>query len=200
MPEGAAATDSAGAAESAVRAARRRWPREGDLLGDGPPDLAGLTFLQTLRQLDSGPRGLTEAEAGERLGRFGANTVPAWRTESWPRPFVRSLRDPFTAVLLCLGLVSAAVAAWGTACVILALVLVSCVLRSSGEYRADRSMAGLRELVAETATVVRRADADGPPLARDVPVDELVPGDVVRCGWVRAISSRPTYGCCGRAG
>ncbi|QFZ79111.1 HAD-IC family P-type ATPase [Streptomyces fagopyri] len=145
-----------------------------------PPD--SLTSLQVLRRLDSGPRGLTEAEAAARLLRFGAHTVPVRDTESWPRLAARSLRDPFTAVLLCLGLVSATVAAWGTACVILALVAVSCVLRAAGENRADRSLAGLRRLVADTATVVRRADPDGPPTARDIPVGELVPGDVVRLG------------------
>ncbi|MFJ4925852.1 cation-translocating P-type ATPase [Streptomyces sp. NPDC088736] len=145
-------------------------------LPDGP------TTLQVLRRLDNGPRGLTEAEAAARLVRFGPHDMPSRDTESWPRLFARGLREPFTAVLLCLGLVSAAVAAWGTACVILSLVTVSCVLRASGESRADRSLAGLRRLVAETATVVRRADDGMPPAVRDIPVGELVPGDVVRLG------------------
>ncbi|MCZ0987823.1 cation-transporting P-type ATPase [Streptomyces diastatochromogenes] len=129
-----------------------------------------------LRELDAGPRGLTETEAQERLARFGDNVLPARREASWPRLFVRSLRDPFTAVLLCLGLVSAAVFAWGTASVILLLVVVSCVLRATGEHRADRSTAALRHLVATTATVVRRADADAAPTSRELPLDELVPG------------------------
>ncbi|MFD8819511.1 magnesium-translocating P-type ATPase [Streptomyces sp. NPDC059627] len=140
------------------------------------------TVLEVLRSLDSGPRGLTEAEAGQRLARWGGNTLPQRREPSWPRLFVRSLRDPFTAVLACLGLVSAAVFAWGTATVILLLVVVSCVLRASGEHRADRSTAALRELVATTATVLRRTDEDAAPTAREIPVDELVPGDVLRLG------------------
>jgi Mg2+-importing ATPase len=171
------------APEAAATAARQRRPRGGaSPAEDAPQDLTALTSLQVLRHLDTGPRGLTEAQAGDRLVRFGANTVPGRRAPSWPRLFVRGLRDPFTAVLLCLGLVSAAVAAWGTACVILCLVVVSCALRATGEYRADRSMAGLRELVATTATVLRRADPEGIPRARDVPVGELVPGDVIRLG------------------
>ena len=156
----------------------------------GPRDLTTLTSLQVLRHLDSGPRGLTDAQAEERLLRYGENAVPEWRTASWPRRIVRSLRDPFTAVLLCLGLVSATVSAWGTALVILSLVVVSCLLRSSGEHRADRSMAALRELVATTATVLRRSGRDcpevgpddGPARAREIPVDQLVPGDVIRLG------------------
>ncbi|MFE3148964.1 magnesium-translocating P-type ATPase [Streptomyces sp. NPDC059218] len=143
---------------------------------------AAPTSLQVLRSLDSGPRGLLEEQAGERLARYGENTLPAWRPVSWPRRFLRSLRDPFTSVLLCLGLVSAAVASWGTACVTLVLVVVSCLLRSAEEHRADRSTAALRELVATTATVLRRTGPDAAPHARELPVGELVPGDVIRLG------------------
>ncbi|MFI1785005.1 magnesium-translocating P-type ATPase [Streptomyces rubiginosohelvolus] len=138
------------------------------------------TPLQTLRALGSGPRGLLEAEAEIRLARTGENVLPARRPVPWPRCFLRSLRDPFTSVLLCLGLVSALVTAWGTACVILALVAVSCLLRSTEEHRADRSTQALRELVATTATVVRRASDDSPPRERELPVTGLVPGDVIR--------------------
>ncbi|WP_058046221.1 HAD-IC family P-type ATPase [Streptomyces roseifaciens] len=137
------------------------------------------TTLEVLRALESGPRGLPEAEADERLARHGENVFPGRRPEPWPRRFARSLRDPFTAVLLSLGLVSAALAAWGTACVIAVLVTVSCVLRATGEHRADRSAAALRELLATTATVRRRPAATEEPVTRELPVEQLVPGDVV---------------------
>ncbi|MCX4530299.1 magnesium-translocating P-type ATPase [Streptomyces sp. NBC_00841] len=172
-------------------------PGHSDLLGSPPsaavpiastaagptaagPDGASLTSLQVLHSLDSGPRGLLETQAEERLGRLGDNTLPAWRPVSWPQRFVRSLRDPFTSVLLCLGLVSAAVGAWGTASVTLVLVVVSCLLRSTEEHRADGAMAALRELVATTTTVLRRTAPEAAPSARELPVAELVPGDVIR--------------------
>ncbi|MFF8986653.1 magnesium-translocating P-type ATPase [Streptomyces globisporus] len=141
---------------------------------------AGPTPLQTLRALGTGPRGLLEAEAEIRLARTGENVLPSRRPVPWPRRFLRSFRDPFTSVLLCLGLVSALATAWGTACVILALVAVSCLLRSTEEHRADRSTQALRELVATTATVVRRSSGDSPLREREVPVADLVPGDVIR--------------------
>ncbi|MFF4115974.1 magnesium-translocating P-type ATPase [Streptomyces sp. NPDC001714] len=140
------------------------------------------TSLQVLRRLDTGPRGLTEAEAAARLADLGENSPPLPHSASWPLRCARALRDPFTAVLLTLGLVSALVASWGTAVVILALVAVSCGLRAAGEHRADRSLAALRQLVAGTATVLRRGGADAEPRAREVPVADLVPGDVVRLG------------------
>ncbi|MFI1764495.1 magnesium-translocating P-type ATPase [Streptomyces sp. NPDC020800] len=169
--------------------ARTPAPGTAAALGDdrGPaapprPGTGAPTLLDVLRELDTGPRGLTEAQAEQRLARCGENSLPDRREPSWPRLFLRSLRDPFTAVLLCLGLVSAAVFAWGTAAVILLLVAVSCVLRATGEHRADRSTAELRELVATTATVLRRADDGAEPVPRELPVGELVPGDVVRLG------------------
>ncbi|MFI9719225.1 magnesium-translocating P-type ATPase [Streptomyces sp. NPDC052396] len=140
------------------------------------------TTLQVLRALDSGPRGLTEAQAETRLARYGENVPPGRRTDSWPRRFARGLRDPFTAVLIGLGLVSAVLASWGTVCVIATLVTVSCVLRATGEHRAERATAALRRLVAGTATVRRRVGGTSPPVTREVPVDQLVPGDVVLLG------------------
>lgn len=138
------------------------------------------TSLQVLRSLDSGPRGLLEAEAQERLTRYGENTLPTRRPVPWPRRFLRALRDPFTSVLLCLGLVSALAGAWGTAAVTSVLVVVSCVLRSTEEHRADRATAALHDLVATTATVLRRNAHDAVAQARELPVGELVPGDVIR--------------------
>ncbi|MFH8391432.1 magnesium-translocating P-type ATPase [Streptomyces sp. NPDC018036] len=157
-------------------------PVAGAHLDAVPPEHTVPTVLEVLRALDSGPRGLTEAQGEERAARLGENRGPAEREVSWARLFVRGLRDPFTAVLGCLCLVSAAVFAWGTASVILLLVLVSCALRASGEYRADRSTSALRELVSATATVVRRADEEAAPSAREIPVADLVPGDVIRLG------------------
>ncbi|MFE4588360.1 magnesium-translocating P-type ATPase [Streptomyces laurentii] len=161
----------------------RVWNSGGEPAPADTAEPVALTALQLLRHLDSGPRGLTDTEAGRRLARHGQNVLPAARPVSWYRRVLHSLRDPFTAVLLCLGLVSVVVAAWGTGSVILSLVAVSCLLRSSGEHRADRAMAALRESVVTTATVLRRPDHDGPVTGpREVPAAELVPGDIVRLG------------------
>ncbi|MGV9427627.1 magnesium-translocating P-type ATPase [Streptomyces sp. NPDC003656] len=140
------------------------------------------TALGLLRRLETGPRGLTDTEAGARLAALGENVPARPAGPSWPRRSARALRDPFTALLLTLGLVSACVASWRTASVILALVAVSCALRVTGERRADRALAALRGLVTGTATVLRRTDDASEPRAREVPVADLVPGDVVRLG------------------
>ncbi|MGW4795073.1 HAD-IC family P-type ATPase, partial [Nonomuraea sp. NPDC004297] len=145
------------------------------------PEAADTRF-RALRLLETGPRGLTEAQAESRLLAHGDNVVPLRRPLSWPRRLARSLRDPFTMVLLALGAVSALITSWGTVGVIVLLVAVSCLLRSNGEHRADRSMAALRELVTSTVTVRRRPEESAEPREREIPVDELVPGDVIKLG------------------
>lgn len=148
---------------------------------DGAP-LEGLTSLEVLRHLGTRRRGLTEGQAEARLSHWGENSLPGHGTTSWVRRLVHSARDPFTAVLLCLGLLSAAISSWATACVAMTLVVVSCLLRCTSEYRADRSVAALRDLVATTATVRRRPEEGAASASREAPVDQLVPGDVVRLG------------------
>ncbi|MEU6722245.1 HAD-IC family P-type ATPase [Nonomuraea wenchangensis] len=140
------------------------------------------TPLRVLRRLETGPRGLVTADAEARLLDHGENVVPSRLPPTWPRRLLRSVRDPFTLVLLGLGLVSALIASWATAGVIVLLVAVSCLLRSNGEHRADRSTAALRRLVATTTTVRRRATKDAEPEEREIPADQLVPGDVIKLG------------------
>ncbi|WP_241968146.1 magnesium-translocating P-type ATPase [Streptomyces sp. ICBB 8177] len=141
---------------------------------------AGASVVGVLRGLGTRPRGLTEGEAAERLSWAGENVVRPLPAPGWAPRLLLATRDPFTGVLFGLGVVSALDRAWGTAGVILALVGVSCVLRAWGELRADRAAAALGRLVPSTATVRRRATESCAPLAREVPVEEIVPGDVVQ--------------------
>ncbi|MDF5753603.1 magnesium-translocating P-type ATPase [Spongiactinospora sp. TRM90649] len=145
-------------------------------------DIAGATRHELLRALSGGPKGLTEAQAVERLVVYGENTLPERRPPGWPSRLARAASDPFTLVLFGLGAVSAMISSWGTACVIVVLVAVSCLLRATGEHRADRAAAALRALIPATATVVRRPSPEEPPRAREVPIEELVPGDAVKLG------------------
>jgi Mg2+-importing ATPase len=143
-----------------------------------PADHAGMTALQVLRRLDTGPKGLTEAEAESRLARHGQNTVPVSAT-TWRTRLAASGRDPFTLVLAVLAVASACIGASGTATAIAVLTSTSCLLRFHSERRADRAAAAPGALPATTATVLRRAGAGSRPMERDLPVDQLVPGDVV---------------------
>jgi P-type Mg2+ transporter len=133
-----------------------------------------------LRALQAAWRGLDEAEAALRLARLGDNAIGADRQPHWPGRVLAAVRDPFVAILVCLTVVSATTGSLAGAAVIAAMVVISCVLRARQEHRSDRAAAALRAMVATTATVLRRAAPGASPVAREVPVDQLVPGDIIQ--------------------
>jgi Mg2+-importing ATPase len=143
---------------------------------------AAMSPLQVLRLVESSPSGLDEPQAELRAQRDGENTTAGQRSRTVPARLARAVVNPFVLILLCLAAVSAATEDLAAAAVITTLAAISCVLQVGQEYRADQAVAALRAMVSRTATVVRRARPGGRPVAREVPVDHLVPGDVIRLG------------------
>ncbi|MGC0311805.1 HAD-IC family P-type ATPase [Kitasatospora acidiphila] len=158
-----------------LRPARSR-PDDGVPAALGP---ARLSRLQALRSLDSTPRGLSEQEAEDRLARYGENTVLPEPGPGRLRRIRTALADPFTALLTGLAAVCALIGSWGSTAILGALVAAACALRLADEHRAASALTALRALVPTTATVLRRA-GEAEPLARELPIEQLVPGDVVR--------------------
>ncbi|WP_194924237.1 magnesium-translocating P-type ATPase [Catenulispora pinisilvae] len=140
----------------------------------------GQPVLQVLRGLDSGLRGLTEAEAAARLERDGENEI-ARRPDGFPaHAFAAAFRAPFLLVLTVLDVVLALSGDVGGVLAITAMIVIAAGMRYWQERRSRRTVDALRALVLTTATVVRRADDDSAPMARELPFDQLVVGDVVR--------------------
>ena len=153
------------------------------LLTDRTAELAARgeqPVLQVLRGLDSGLRGLTEAEAAARLERDGENQIARLRDGPPGRGLATAFRAPFLLVLMVLDVVLAISADIGGVLAITGMIAIATVMRFWQERRSHRTVEALRALVLTTATVVRRADEDSGPLARELPVDQLVVGDVVR--------------------
>jgi P-type Mg2+ transporter len=145
-----------------------------------PRGLGRASPLQVLRAVESSPRGLVETEAQARLVRHGENAVPAARQPHWGSRLARVAANPFLVVLGCLAVVSALTGDIAGAAVIAGLAVLSGGLQLRQERRSERAAAALRAMTATTATVVRRASAAAGPVAREVPVDQVVPGDIVR--------------------
>jgi Mg2+-importing ATPase len=131
------------------------------------------------RQLESSPRGLTELDAAERLRMGGDN-----RVESNPDPsFVARLRSavssPFVALMAGLALVFTAVGDLRGSITVSVMVVLSVGLRFWQQNRSDSAMRALRSRVRNTVTVRRRADDADRGVDREIPVEDVVPGDVV---------------------
>ena len=136
-----------------------------------------------MARLGAHAAGLSPQEAAARRRRHGANELDHMATLSLARHLWNCYRNPFNLLLTALALLS-----WGSgdlrATVVIGLmVLLSTLIRLVQERRSSHAAERLRALVGNTATVLRRApqaSAEGPPgTPREIPLRELVPGDLV---------------------
>ena len=136
--------------------------------------------------LNSSAQGLTQAEAAHRLARYGANQLEKISEQSFVAglPFLKSLFKEFThffALILWLAAGLAFFAEWrdpgqGMATLgyaVLGVILINGLFSFWQEYRAEKALAALRNLLPRHTTAMRDEKAV------QVPVAELVPGDVV---------------------
>jgi Ca2+-transporting ATPase len=117
--------------------------------------------------------GLTEAEAQRRLSQAGNNVLAEKKKHSPLLIFLGQFRDFMVLVLLFAALVSGLLGEYSDAITIMIIVLVNACLGFVQEYRAERSLEALRDLTAPAARVLRDRTR------REVPAEELAPGDVV---------------------
>ena len=117
--------------------------------------------------------GLTEAEAARLLAEHGPNIVAAQQRVSALLRLWRALRNPLVVLLAVLATISLATGDARSAIVIATMIVLGVALRFVQESRADTAAAALRAMIHVTATVIR----DGK--AREVPLEDVVPGDVV---------------------
>jgi Mg2+-importing ATPase len=155
--------------------------------------------------LGTAPEGLTETEVAERLETYGPNTVAHERATPWPIMLLNNFRNPFILVLFVLGSVSYATGDLKGTAVVTVMVAVSVVMRFLQEFRSSRAAEALRAMVSTTATVTRRfaredEEEEQVAVRREVPFEELVPGDIVHLAAgdmipadVRLISSKDLF-------
>ncbi len=137
------------------------------------PPVHAAPVEDVLAALGSTPRGLTSAEADDRLARYGANTLPQARPPSVVVLFLRQFLSPFIYVLLFATALSLYIRHWSDALFITAVLLLNSVIGTVQEHRAENSALALRALVTTMARAVRDDDVS------ELPAADLVPGDVL---------------------
>lgn len=118
-------------------------------------------------------RGLTQAEAQQRLKLVGLNALQ----EAPPTSFWQMLLDQFNnfvvIMLIVASLISAVLGDWIESAAIIAIVILNATLGVIQERRAEQALAALRKLAAPEAHVLREGTR------QVVPATQLVPGDIV---------------------
>ena len=122
---------------------------------------------------------LTWDEVEHQRLRFGPNKVATASFVAPPvRRFLKILLGPLPSILLILAAISWFTGAVTGAVVITVMVFFSSILLFIQEYRSQKAAELLRQLVQITCTVVRRRN--GVLAEAEIPIEELVPGDLVR--------------------
>jgi Mg2+-importing ATPase len=149
---------------------------------------------RVLNTLGTSPQGLTETEAEERRQSHGLNEVAQEIHHGWPWRLMLTLRNPLVILLATLATISFATGDMRAGTVMCLMVVLGVLLKFIQETRADIAAAKLKAMIKVTATVVRES------VAKEVPLKELVPGDVVRLSAgdmipadLRVISSKDLF-------
>jgi Mg2+-importing ATPase len=144
-------------------------PRETSLVGfwDRPQ-------AEVLGLLHATPSGLTSDEAKRRLRLHGPNSLVKERRFAGLVAFARFFANPLIIVLLVASAVSLSLGDRVGGLIIIAMVVLSVLLNFFMEFQARHAVEAIQKQVATMAAVLR----DG--REEDLPIAELVPGDVVR--------------------
>ena len=125
------------------------------------------------RQLGASSNGLSSKEADARLLRCGANTLDSRQKYSFLLKVLSRFRNPLVLILLVAAVISGLTGDVASLGIISTMVLLSVLLDSVQEYRAEQAAEQLKVSVALKEQVLR----DGREIT--IRADQLVPGDVV---------------------
>lgn len=126
-----------------------------------------------LPHLQTAAAGLTSEQARERLTRYGANRLRSKKRTDPITLFLAQFKSPIVLILLFAATLSLFLQDRADALIILTIVLTSALLSFFQERGAADAVERLLAIVQTKTTVLR----DGGQL--EVPVEEIVPGDVV---------------------
>ena len=131
-------------------------------------------IAQTLAELQTEvAQGLSALEVQHRLAQYGRNAITTREESVWHR-IGRRFWGPIPWMIELAAMLSAAVGKWEDFGIILTLLLVNVALDFFQEYRAFNALQALKASLAIQARALREGRFHG------VPVQELVPGDIVR--------------------
>ena len=157
-------------------------------------DAAGKDGDELFRSLHTAPAGLTEADAEARVRTAGPNEVAQQRPRGWFIRLLIILRNPLVILLAALSSISFATGDARAGTVMACMVVLSATLRFVQEARATSAAAKLKAMIHVTATVIRDGNA------REIPLRDLVPGDMVKLsagdmipGDVRLLSAKDLF-------
>ena len=139
----------------------------------GPAELLG--------SLRTGASGLSQEEADRRIREVGQNLLVEHRRTDLPALIVGQLASPIVVILLAATVLAFFLGDASDAGIVLAIVAASATLGVWQEHGASQAVQQLLAQVATRAQVVRGGET------REVPIAEVVPGDVALLSAGRSV-------------
>ncbi len=136
-------------------------------------DLRTLPLPEVEKRLGSSPDGLSQAEAAERLARYGPNEIEE-KKENPLLKFLTYFWGPIPWMIEAAVVLSGVLRHWPDFFIILVLLLANAGIGFWEEHQAGKAIAALKAELAIKARVKRDGKWITPPSR------ELVPGDVIR--------------------
>jgi len=136
-------------------------------------DSARTEITTVLGQLNTTSNGLSQDEIEARLVQYGPNEVAREKRRTWLMRLWDNIKNPLVILLILLGAISYLTGDMRATIVILTMVILGIVLRYVQESRADNAAEQLKAMVRTTTTVIREGQR------KEIPLKELVPGDIV---------------------
>lgn len=124
-------------------------------------------------ELKTSEQGLASEEADRRLQYYGENKLPAAHGVSLGRIILHQVLNPLIFILIAAAVASIAIGEAKDAVFIFLVILINSALGTYQEYNAEKSAAGLQQLLKITARVRRNGRE------MEIPAEAVVPGDVV---------------------
>jgi len=144
-----------------------------------PPDYKHESFWRAsapavLAQIGTNRGGLGSEEAAARLSHIGRNTIDIDRRRGLHLKIAKRFAEPLVAILLVAAAISGFTGDIASFMIIVSVIGLSVALDVAQEHRAENAADALKRSVAIHADVMR----DG--AAVSLPVEHIVPGDVVQ--------------------
>lgn len=137
-------------------------------------EVAQLGKSEVFSRMKTASEGLSTDEAASRWAEVGPNIVAESKHRGWAWRLLSATRNPLVILLTVLATISFATGDSRAGIVMTLMVILGVLLRFVQEARADAAAEKLKAMINVTATVVRAGKEE------DIPLKQLVPGDVVK--------------------
>ena len=128
---------------------------------------------EVLREQESSSGGLSNAQAADRLKKYGPNALVEGKKKSVLQVFLEQFKDLLVVILIVAAIISMLSGQGESTIVIFAVLILNAVLGTVQYFKAEKSLESLKAMSSPTAKVLRGG------AKVEVPSKEVVPGDIV---------------------